>query len=214
MLFSLVFHPDVIDLDGSIPKGEVLEVDVLDQACWLVLVHQGFHCCLKHAACACQFPHFAQSELQKSSRLCRSRQQVAALRGCKDISSGQHECWIQDPSLQPISAFVILQLGRSWHHKGQRLCTSRQACPDSTSGESWTVNSFSILQHVHHRDAAGGGPFSQLIPCQRAGGNYGPAHEFRDQRLTAYLFIYLFSQQISDSHLCQRFHIWHTLPLD
>ena len=43
MLLPFIFHPHVLDLEGSISKRQVFEVDLLDQARRLVLIHQGLH---------------------------------------------------------------------------------------------------------------------------------------------------------------------------
>ncbi len=40
MLLSLILYPDIVNLDGRVSKGEMLEIDVLYEACWLILIHQ------------------------------------------------------------------------------------------------------------------------------------------------------------------------------
>lgn len=59
MLFAFIFHPHILDLEWCVTKGQVLEVHLLDQARWLVLLHEGLHsflhsiCCIKDMQLPC-----------------------------------------------------------------------------------------------------------------------------------------------------------------
>ena len=43
MLLPFVFHPHILNFEGSVPKRQILEVNLLDQARRLVLLHQWLH---------------------------------------------------------------------------------------------------------------------------------------------------------------------------
>jgi len=54
MLLALIFNPCIFNLEGSVSKGQILEIDLLDQAWRLVLLHQRLHCFLKAYMASCQ----------------------------------------------------------------------------------------------------------------------------------------------------------------
>jgi hypothetical protein len=54
MLLALIFNPCVLNLERSISKGQVLEVNLLDQTWRFVLLHQRLHCFLKAYMASCQ----------------------------------------------------------------------------------------------------------------------------------------------------------------
>ncbi len=54
MLLALIFNPCILNLEGSVSKGQILEVNLLDQAWRLVLLHQRLHCFLKAYMASCQ----------------------------------------------------------------------------------------------------------------------------------------------------------------